>query len=88
MIIFVDFINKRLQVAHHTPAHNGALLEIVIEHLAHELLRLCCSITGAEVEVAAGGIGEEGPAQPEIIGRKVAETEEEGEADKEKEKKK
>jgi large subunit ribosomal protein L25 len=50
---------------------------------------------GAEIEVAAGGVGEEGPAQPEIIGRKVAETEEEGEAgdkdkdkDKEKEKKK
>jgi large subunit ribosomal protein L25 len=43
---------------------------------------------GAEIEAAAPGVGEEGPAQPEIIGRKVAETEEEGEADKEKEKKK
>jgi large subunit ribosomal protein L25 len=43
---------------------------------------------GAEIETAPAGIGEEGPAQPEIIGRKVAETEEEGEAEKEKEKKK
>jgi large subunit ribosomal protein L25 len=43
---------------------------------------------GAEIEVAAPVIGEEGPAQPEIIGRKVAETEEEGEPEKEKEKKK
>jgi hypothetical protein len=36
----------------------------------------------------AAAIGEEGPAQPEVIGRKVAEGEEEGEAEKEKEKKK
>jgi large subunit ribosomal protein L25 len=43
---------------------------------------------GAEIEVAAPVIGEEGPAQPEIIGRKVAETDEEGEPEKEKEKKK
>lgn len=44
---------------------------------------------GAEIEAALPGVGEEGPAQPEIIGRKVAETEEEGEAaEKEKEKKK
>jgi large subunit ribosomal protein L25 len=43
---------------------------------------------GAELEVAPSGIAEEGPAQPEIIGRKVAESEEEGEVEKEKEKKK
>ena len=43
---------------------------------------------GAEIEVAPAAVGEEGPAQPEIIGRKVAETEEEGEPEKEKEKKK
>jgi large subunit ribosomal protein L25 len=43
---------------------------------------------GAEIEVAAPVVGEEGPAQPEIIGRKVAETEEEAEPEKEKEKKK
>lgn len=42
---------------------------------------------GAELEETAG-IGEEGPAQPEVIGRKVAEGEEEAEAEKEKEKKK
>jgi large subunit ribosomal protein L25 len=42
---------------------------------------------GAELE-ATGALGEEGPAQPEIIGRKVPEGEEEAEADKEKEKKK
>ncbi len=43
---------------------------------------------GAEVEGTVAGVGEEGPAQPEIIGRKVAEEEGEGEADKEKEKEK
>lgn len=43
---------------------------------------------GSEIETAAGGIGDEGPAQPEIIGRKVAEAEEGAEADKDKEKKK
>ncbi len=43
---------------------------------------------GAELEAAAGGLGAEGPAQPEIIGRKVAEEGAEGEADKDKEKKK
>jgi large subunit ribosomal protein L25 len=44
---------------------------------------------GAELEAALPGVGEEGPAQPEIIGRKVGETEEEGEAEgKDKEKKK
>jgi large subunit ribosomal protein L25 len=42
---------------------------------------------GAELEATAA-VGEEGAAQPEVIGRKVAEGEEEGEADKEKEKKK
>ena len=42
----------------------------------------------AEIEPVAAVVGEEGPAQPEIIGRKVAETEEEAEAEKEKEKKK
>lgn len=42
---------------------------------------------GAELE--AGAVpGEEGPAQPEVIGRKVAEGEEEAEPEKEKEKKK
>ncbi|HLJ11937.1 MAG TPA: 50S ribosomal protein L25 [Planctomycetaceae bacterium] len=45
---------------------------------------------GAELEIAPAAVGEEGPAQPEVIGRKAAEAEEEGEAeaDKEKEKKK
>ena len=44
---------------------------------------------GAEPEAAAAPLAEEGPAQPEVIGRKAAETEEEGEAgEKEKEKKK
>lgn len=44
---------------------------------------------GAAVEAAAAPLGEEGPAQPEVIGRKAAEGEEEGEgAEKEKEKKK
>jgi|SRR5436190_4770479 len=42
---------------------------------------------GAELEAGAVA-GEEGPAQPEVIGRKVAEGEEEGEPEKEKEKKK
>jgi large subunit ribosomal protein L25 len=48
----------------------------------------------AEIEAVAAVVGEEGPAQPEIIGRKVAEEEGEGEAaeppakEKEKEKKK
>jgi large subunit ribosomal protein L25 len=42
---------------------------------------------GAEPE-AAVAIGEEGPAQPEVIGRKVAEGEEEAEPEKDKEKKK
>src|SRR5439155_23550471 len=28
-----------LQVTHHAPAHEGALLEVVVEHLAHETLR-------------------------------------------------
>lgn len=43
---------------------------------------------GAEIEATAGGVGEEGPAQPEVIGRKPAEEGEEGEPEKEKEKKK
>lgn len=43
---------------------------------------------GAEIEAVVGGVGAEGPAQPEIIGRKVAEEGAEGEAEKEKEKKK
>ncbi|MGE5194775.1 MAG: 50S ribosomal protein L25 [Deltaproteobacteria bacterium] len=43
---------------------------------------------GAEIELAAPVVGEEGPAQPEIIGRKVAEEEGEGEAEAAKEKKK
>jgi large subunit ribosomal protein L25 len=50
----------------------------------------------AEIETVAAVVGEEGPAQPEIIGRKVAEEEGEGEAaeaparekEKDKEKKK
>jgi len=36
---------------------------------------------GAEVEAAAAVPGAEGPAQPEVIGRKAAETEEEAEGD-------
>jgi len=43
---------------------------------------------GAEIEPAAGGVGEEGPAQPEVIGRKPTEEGEEGEGEKEKEKEK
>lgn len=43
---------------------------------------------GAEVDLAAAAVGEEGAAQPEVIGRKPAEDEEAGEAEKEKEKKK
>jgi large subunit ribosomal protein L25 len=43
---------------------------------------------GAELELATGAVGEEGPAQPEVIGRKPAEEGEEGEPEKEKEKKK
>jgi large subunit ribosomal protein L25 len=43
---------------------------------------------GAEIEPAAGGVGEEGPAQPEVIGRKPTEEGEEAEPEKEKEKKK
>ena len=44
---------------------------------------------GAEPEAVAAPLTEEGPAQPEVIGRKAAETEEEGEAgEKEKEKEK
>jgi large subunit ribosomal protein L25 len=42
---------------------------------------------GAEIEATAAA-GEEGAAQPEIIGRKVAEEEGEGEPEKEKEKEK
>jgi large subunit ribosomal protein L25 len=43
---------------------------------------------GAEIEATTGAPGEEGPAQPEVIGRKPAEEGEEGEPEKEKEKKK
>lgn len=51
--------------------------EAIVVRVAHPV---------AEVEVTAAVVGEEGPAQPEIIGRKVAETEEEGEPEKDKEK--
>jgi large subunit ribosomal protein L25 len=42
---------------------------------------------GSDAE-GTGALGEEGPAQPEVIGRKADEGAEEGEADKDKEKKK
>lgn len=43
---------------------------------------------GAEIDLTAAAVGEEGPAQPEVIGRKPAEGEEAAEGEKEKEKKK
>jgi large subunit ribosomal protein L25 len=73
---------RELEVPPHTRILNNP--EAVVVRVAQPV---------AEIEVAPAVVGEEGPAQPEIIGRKVAEEEGEAEAEappkeKEKEKKK